>query len=112
MRFRGTPVANCPGVRPLLKKAFGFGIAIVMPFAMGSAFLTLRPTSTAAAIETTAPAPGPESNVADDDDQADVDIQGNPVTDAVAKYKFDAGGSLYEVHSPQTELPRLAPPKS
>jgi len=109
MRFRGTPVANCPGVTPLLKKAFGFGIATVMPFVMGSAFLTSRPVPAAPAME--APAPRAESPVADDD-QTDVDIQGNPVTDAVAKYKFDAGGSLYEVHSPQTELPRLAPPKS
>jgi hypothetical protein len=34
------------------------------------------------------------------------------VTSAVAKYTFDATGSLYEVHSPQTELPRLQSPKS
>jgi hypothetical protein len=96
----------------LLKKAFGFGIAIVMPFVMGSAFLTSRPAPDLPAIEAPAPALDAESPVAAGDDQADVDIQGNPVTDAVAKYKFDAAGSLYEVHSPQTELPRLAPPKS
>jgi len=49
-----------------------------------------------------------------DPDEADetIDLSGNPVTSAVAKYKFDATGSLYEVHSPQTELPRLVPPKS
>ena len=41
-----------------------------------------------------------------------VDLLGNEVTDAVAKYKFDATGSLYETHSPQTELPRLSSPKS
>ena len=40
------------------------------------------------------------------------DLYGNDVTSAVAKYSFDATGSLYEVHSPQTELPRLASPKS
>jgi len=55
-------------------------------------------------------------NAASDDDQADtdgpVDLLGNEVTDAVAKYRFDATGSLYETHSPQTELPRLASPKS
>jgi hypothetical protein len=41
-----------------------------------------------------------------------VDVLGNPVSDAVAKYKLDAAGSLYELHSPQTELPRLGAPKS
>jgi len=41
-----------------------------------------------------------------------VDLYGNEVTDAVAKYQFDATGSLYELHSPQTEVPKLAPPKT
>jgi len=41
-----------------------------------------------------------------------VDLYGNEVTDAVATYRFDATGSLYETHSPQTELPRLGSPKS
>jgi hypothetical protein len=41
-----------------------------------------------------------------------VDLYGNEVSDAVAKYSLDPGGSLYEEHSPQTELPRLASPKS
>lgn len=40
------------------------------------------------------------------------DLYGNDVASAVAKYSFDATGSLYEVHSPQTELPRLSSPKS
>jgi hypothetical protein len=41
-----------------------------------------------------------------------VDLYGNEVTDAVATYTFDQAGSLYELHSPQTELPRLGIPKS
>jgi hypothetical protein len=41
-----------------------------------------------------------------------VDLYGNEITDAVAKYQFDATGSLYELHSPQTEVPKLAPPKT
>jgi hypothetical protein len=40
------------------------------------------------------------------------DVYGNQVTAAVATYKYDATGTLYELHSPQTELPRLASPKS
>ena len=34
------------------------------------------------------------------------------VSDAIATYSLDPAGSLYELHSPQTELPRLAEPKS
>jgi hypothetical protein len=41
-----------------------------------------------------------------------LDLYGNEVTDAVAKYRFDSSGSLYELHSPQTEVPKLAPPKT
>ncbi len=47
-----------------------------------------------------------------EDDDSVADVLGNPVNAAVAKYKVDATGGLYESHSPQTELPRLAPPKS
>ena len=41
-----------------------------------------------------------------------VDLYGNEVTDAVAKYLLDPRGALYEEHSPQTEVPRLAAPRS
>jgi hypothetical protein len=41
-----------------------------------------------------------------------IDLYGNEVSDAVAKYKLDATGGLYELHSPQTEVPRLGVPKS
>ena len=41
-----------------------------------------------------------------------IDMYGNEVSDAVAKYKLDATGALYEMHSPQTEVPRLGAPKS
>ena len=41
-----------------------------------------------------------------------MDVYGNGITAAVATYKYDATGTLYELHSPQTELPRLASPKS
>jgi hypothetical protein len=49
-----------------------------------------------------------------DDDSTDVtvDLYGNQVTDAVAKYELDSTGDLYELHSPQTEIPRLKSPKS
>ena len=99
-----------------MKKAIGLAIAIVMPFLMGSAFLTSRsataPPESDSAATIQAPAQISNTPATEDDDDATVDLLGNPVSAAIAKYKFDATGSLYESHSPQTELPRLAPPKS
>jgi hypothetical protein len=36
-----------------------------------------------------------------------LDLYGNDVSDAIANYKSDRTGSVYEEHSPQTEVPRL-----
>ena len=38
------------------------------------------------------------------------DVYGNDITDAVATYTLDPAGSVYEEHSPQTEVPQLDPP--
>ena len=46
------------------------------------------------------------------DSDGTVDLYGNEVSDAVAKYRIDTTGSLYELHSPRTELPRLGSPKT
>ena len=40
------------------------------------------------------------------------DLYGNEVASAVATYKLDESGTIYEEHSPQTEVPRLGAPKS
>ena len=40
-----------------------------------------------------------------------VDLNGNEVKQAIARYKVDPTGALYEEHSPDTELPRLGSPK-
>ena len=42
---------------------------------------------------------------------ASVDFNGNEVRSAVAHYKVDPAGALYEEHSPETEVPRLGSPK-
>ena len=42
---------------------------------------------------------------------APVDFNGNEVRPAVAQYKVDPAGTLYEEHSPDTEVPRLGSPK-
>jgi hypothetical protein len=39
-----------------------------------------------------------------------VDVYGNEIEDAVSDYRIDPAGDVYERHSPETEVPRLAPP--
>jgi hypothetical protein len=39
------------------------------------------------------------------------DFNGNEVRRAVARYKVDPLGALYEEHSPETEVRRLGSPK-
>jgi hypothetical protein len=46
------------------------------------------------------------------DEESTTDFYGNDVTAAVARYKLDATGSLYEAHSPQTQMAKLGSPKS
>jgi hypothetical protein len=54
---------------------------------------------------------GPNEN---DDRNTDppqrLDLRGNEIARPVAGYRIDQHGSLYEVHSPQTEVPRLKSP--
>ena len=96
-------------------------LAIVVPLLMMCAWLTpqlahgsriearlISPALTAPEDVTTSSTRDPEMI----DGDGPVDLYGNEVTEAVARYKLDATGSLYETHSPQTELPRLGSPKS
>jgi hypothetical protein len=92
----------------------------------GSSFATSRPANDEWQITSEWPTvpPSPDSLAArgstdardEQGDHADADgytdLYGNEVTDAVATYTFDQTGSLYELHSPQTELLRLGIPKS
>lgn len=54
----------------------------------------------------------PDEDYDADRGRGTVDLFGNDVNDAVAQYRLDATGSLYEVHSPQTEIPKLGSPKT
>jgi hypothetical protein len=56
----------------------------------------------------------PSDNTTQQDTDADpaLDLYGNEVTVAVAEYKIDGSGRLYELHSPQSALLRLGSPKS
>jgi hypothetical protein len=100
------------------------GLAVAVPILVGAIFFTSRiltrsPSEVRSAIVATdrlllADHQRAEEADHEDADAADgfVDMYGNDVTDAVATYTFDRTGSLYELHSPQTELPRLGIPKS
>jgi hypothetical protein len=58
--------------------------------------------------------PAPTSLMPDGGDQGDgmskTDLEGDEVSPALATYGIDGEGNLFEVHSPHTEVPRLAGP--
>ena len=64
----------------------------------------------AASIDLFGVPPDPAEGEPNEDEATD--MCGNRVSPAVATYQLDAAGTLYELHSPQTQLPRLESPKS
>ena|SRR5689334_4650073 len=56
--------------------------------------------------------PAPDTIRDDDVAPPKVDVLGNQVDDAVGDYRIDVQGEVYERHSPQTEVSKLAPPVS
>ena len=100
-----------------MKAVARLGLAIGVPVFLAGAIFTSRtvtstrppiPVGLAVAAANDAPA----DHRPDADDGGVVDLYGNEVTDAIATYSIDPAGSLYELHSPQTEVPRLGSPKS
>ena len=99
----------------------GLGVALLV-LAMTALFAPhhVNPTHSIAAATPTPPTPRqpvalPDGAASDDvgeDFSELIDLYGNGVSPAVATYSLDALGSLYEEHSPQTELPRLGSPKT
>jgi hypothetical protein len=81
-------------------------VAVAAPaFAAGS-FLTPRPVITSRSVLA-------DTATWDElEDEKAVDAYGNEVSSAVAEYSLDAGGGSYELHSPQTDIPRLGSPES
>ena len=41
-----------------------------------------------------------------------IDLFGNEVEEALAEYRLDVGGDVYERHSPETAVPKLGSPTS
>jgi hypothetical protein len=84
-------------------------LLLICPFLTSEAVTASQPESVATTVREFTPDLLP---ISEDLGDAVVDLYGNDVTDAVAEYTLDAAGSLYEVHSPRTELVRLASPKT
>jgi hypothetical protein len=77
----------------------------------GGSLITASPVTHSRSVLSLPELPAtPTSRAAAADDA--LDAYGNEVTNAVAEYTLDGAGSLYELHSPQVELPRLGSPKS
>ena len=81
-------------------------IAVAVLSFEGGAVLTPQPA-------TASPSRPPVLEVSRDSaNKPPLDAYGNDITDAVAEYSLDPAGTLYELHTPQVELPRLGSPKS
>lgn len=59
----------------------------------------------------TQPMPDQFPDLDNDDLGTAVDLEGDEVTEALAKYRTDADGNLYELHAPHTEVARLRSPE-
>ena len=53
----------------------------------------------------------PEPPAVEDEPVSEYDLRGNEILRPVERYSIDHRGTLYELHSPQTEIPRLSPPE-
>jgi hypothetical protein len=118
---RGIPVAAEFGGGLSLSARAVFIIAPLFLAALAALAATVQVTENRSVVPTTlhtadrngSPArSAPPVRPARTEETETIDLYGNEVTDAVASYKQDATGALYETHSPQTEVPRLAAPKS
>lgn len=92
------------------------GVAVLLPELVAHFAPVSAPAAAAHVVPVQMPAPGldglrPTPGL-DRDLEAPhrTDLRGNEIVRPVASYRLDRRGTLYEVHSPQTELPRLKPP--
>jgi hypothetical protein len=80
-----------------------------------SAAVTASPGSAVAAGDTTAVSDqvgGRLPIMGDGLGQPQMDLFGNEIETAVADYRFDRRGGMYERHSPETAIPKLGSPVS
>ena len=105
-RPRGTSVAACFRERHLVSiRSRTLVVAITLAGVTVSGLAAPR-SATFSSIRRAS-----DSEVAGSPREVPVDFSGNEVKPAIARYKVDPTGALYEEHSPDTELPRLGSPK-
>ena len=106
-----------------LTRSFGLlfipGLIVCAPIASHNLESDVNDASTGANSLAVPAPPGPPETFApplpappDAEPREPLDLYGNEVMSALAKYRLDSTGSLYELHSPQIEMPRLPSPKS
>jgi hypothetical protein len=88
--------------------------AVAVPRILAGRILPISPGATAGNPAQFYAAPGrrpvqPPSQTLEDGPHR-MDLRGNEIARPVARYRVDGRGTLYEVHSPQTEVPRLKAP--
>ena len=89
-----------------VKRVVLIGLVVALPAYVAGSLLTPRPVFPSYSDAHSRPtAHGRE-------DDGRTDAYGNDVSSAVAEYSLDESGDVYEQHSPQTEMPHLASPKS
>ena len=94
-------------IAPLTLRCARLAPELIAPARHAAAIHSVTSSTDALAPRTFTPARERE-----DEDDEEMDLYGNDVSDAVAKYQLDSEGSLYELHSPQTQLPHLGSPKT
>jgi hypothetical protein len=93
------------------------GVALLVPEAAISWFAIHRAPVPQARSLIAPPVPGLDAPFTVRDDERDdaprrFDLRGNEIAHPVARYRVDRRGTLYEVHSPETEVPHLRPPRT
>jgi hypothetical protein len=93
------------GLSMLAGQALG-GIGVSSPIDATSAEITAQPVRL--------PDEGVGAPSVEDSDSSEprVDLMGNEIEDALADYRIDLGGDVYERHSPETAVSNLGSPSS
>lgn len=87
-----------------------FGLSNALPHGSERA---VNPAATADVGTAGRLAPPPEEQApgfGEADEMSETALHGDEVSRALAKYGIDREGKLFEVHSPETEVPRLGGP--
>jgi hypothetical protein len=92
-----------------------WALSLLLGRGMWQSAASLPANSAVAIHDTTAVSDGvagESTSVGNDHERPQVDLFGNEIETAIADYRFDRRGGVYERHSPETAVPRLGSPVS